>query len=760
MDALVVATRFPSFRRHLRAEVCEGRGAYLFSERGITALPGAEIASLAALLDGRQDLTSVVGARPGGMQAEQVTSLIGQLVDAGLVTLRPADEVVADERSLAYWDACGVDGDTLAADRTIRRVGITAAASVTDTAQVEQALQQASLDVVTGLDELGSTELTVVLCDDYLDPWLAEVDTAHRARGRPWLLAKPTGAQVWLGPVFQPGDSACWHCLANRLWGHRQAEASVQASLGRSGPAPRPVPSLPSLTSTGAHLIALEVTKWLAGHRHRGQRGVWTLDTLDLQGQLHELRAGPQCPECGDASLVHAAATRPVVLQPAPKALSGGGGHRTLTPSQVLERYRHLVSPITGIIKEIKPDPHAPSFVNSYRSGVNVGRGVRGMGALRANLRSENGGKGATPLDAEVGALCEAVERYSAGFHGDEHRVRGSLRSLGEQAISPNDCLLFDERQYTTRSAWNAAHSPFNHICAPVDEDVVTDWTPLWSLTEQRHRLLPTSMLYFGAPDDGWTCADSNGNAAGSSLEDAILQGILELVERDAVALWWYNRTSMPGVDLHAFADPWVDELEEHYARLGRDVWVLDVTSDLGVPVMTAISRWRGESGDDGAGERIMLGFGAHPDPRTALRRALSELNQLLPAVLASGPEPEDPDAAHWLRHASVENQRYLLPDPATPSRVSGDFPYVRRDDVRDDVETLVAALAAAGMETLVLDQTRPDVGLPVVKTVVPGMRPFWARFAPGRLFDVPVRLGRFARPTEYDELNPIPLFL
>jgi len=63
-------------------------------------------------------------------------------------------------------------------------------------------------------------------------------------------------------------------------------------------------------------------------------------------------------------------------------------------------------------------------------------------------------------------------------------------------------------------------------------------------------------------------------------------------------------------------------------------------------------------------------------------------------------------------------------------------------------------------MEVLVLDQTRPDVGLPVVKVIVPGMRHFWARLGPGRLYDVPVQLGRLCRPTPYEELNPIPMFL
>jgi ribosomal protein S12 methylthiotransferase accessory factor len=57
-----------------------------------------------------------------------------------------------------------------------------------------------------------------------------------------------------------------------------------------------------------------------------------------------------------------------------------------------------------------------------------------------------------------------------------------------------------------------------------------------------------------------------------------------------------------------------------------------------------------------------------------------------------------------------------------------------------------------------VLDQTRPDVGIPVVKVVVPGLRPFYARFGPGRLYEVPVRLGHRSRPALFEELNPVPL--
>jgi ribosomal protein S12 methylthiotransferase accessory factor len=63
------------------------------------------------------------------------------------------------------------------------------------------------------------------------------------------------------------------------------------------------------------------------------------------------------------------------------------------------------------------------------------------------------------------------------------------------------------------------------------------------------------------------------------------------------------------------------------------------------------------------------------------------------------------------------------------------------------------------GLETLVLDQTRPDTGLHVVKVIVPGLRHFWARFAPGRLYDAPVQMGWLTEPLHEDELNPQPIF-
>jgi ribosomal protein S12 methylthiotransferase accessory factor len=79
---------------------------------------------------------------------------------------------------------------------------------------------------------------------------------------------------------------------------------------------------------------------------------------------------------------------------------------------------------------------------------------------------------------------------------------------------------------------------------------------------------------------------------------------------------------------------------------------------------------------------------------------------------------------------------------------------------VTEDVRACQARVEDAGMEMLVMDQTRPEVGLPVAKVIVPGLRHFWARFAPGRLYDVPVRLGWLPRPLNEEELNPVPMIL
>ena len=76
-------------------------------------------------------------------------------------------------------------------------------------------------------------------------------------------------------------------------------------------------------------------------------------------------------------------------------------------------------------------------------------------------------------------------------------------------------------------------------------------------------------------------------------------------------------------------------------------------------------------------------------------------------------------------------------------------------DNVKEQVEACVEVARRAGYDFLVLDQTRPDVEVPVVRVIVPGLRHFYKRFGPGRLYDVPVKMGLLDQPLREDELTP-----
>ena len=135
------------------------------------------------------------------------------------------------------------------------------------------------------------------------------------------------------------------------------------------------------------------------------------------------------------------------------------------------------------------------------------------------------------------------------------------------------------------------------------------------------------AILYYfhkGTGDDRLR-ADASGCAAGNTLEEAIVQGFLELVERDACAIWWYNRLRRPAVDLGRFGDNYIDDLRTQFAAAGRQIWALDITTDLEVPVVVAVCHWQDQSK-----EHVVFAAGAHFDPRFAALRALTELNQAL----------------------------------------------------------------------------------------------------------------------------------
>ena len=136
----------------------------------------------------------------------------------------------------------------------------------------------------------------------------------------------------------------------------------------------------------------------------------------------------------------------------------------------------------------------------------------------------------------------------------------------------------------------------------------------------------------------------------------------------------------------------------------------------------------------------------------------------MLPGI-APGPDGQgyafdDPHSADWWKNATVENQPYIYPDDSLPMSKREHYSVPQTSDLLEDIAIARSLVESRGMEFLVHNQTRPDIGMPVVKVIVPGLRHFWTRYAPGRLFDVPVNLGRIQSPISEEGLNPIALFI
>jgi oxazoline/thiazoline synthase len=760
----------PRFKPHLRVEVVPGEGAFVLSGESQTLLRGRLYERVAPCLGGGRSADEVCDQLEGQVSAAEVYYVIAQLEKKGY--LCEQEQSVPDHEA-AWWWAQGVDPREAVRLLAERPVGLRAYG-------VEAGPFRALIETMgIRLEEgSGDSSLGVVLVDDYQRAELAEYNAVSLREGRAWLLARPVGRRVWIGPLFRPGFTACWECLAQRLRMNSPVATYLAGRNGRPDAVAEDIAASPATLQAALGLAANAVASWIVRGELPALEGkVQTLDLGSWKTEAHTLVRLPFCPACGGRTegVADGADVRPLVLEGRLKAVNRDNGYRVVLPEVTLQRYGHHVSPITGavsMLERVGPgvgagsgsagDPTVPMYV--YVAGHNLARRHRSLAHLRGDLRNMSSGKGASDVQARASGLCEGLERYSGVFRGDEVRRRSSARRLGGAAVPLNSCLQFSERQFRERDAWNARKSHYHFVPVPLDPGAEVDWTPVWSLTRREARYLPTAFCYFNAPQpDGepFCIGDSNGNAAGNTLEEAVLQGFLELVERDAVALWWYNRVRRPAVDLGSFADPYLDRVRDYLHDRGRALWVIDLTSDLRIPVFAALSRET-----DGPEERIVPGFGAHLDPHVALVRAVTEMNQMLSNLpeKSGGPESkepiDDPETIEWLRSATVANQPYLLPDPDAGRRDASSYPRSWSDDVAEDVRSCQALVEGQGMELLVLDQTRAEIGLPVVKVIVPGLRHFWARYAPGRLYDVPVRLGWLPAPTPEDALNPIPMFL
>jgi bacteriocin biosynthesis cyclodehydratase domain-containing protein len=741
------------------------RQVLLLSEQRSFRLTGKLYVALLPFLDGSRTGQAVVSAFEGRFDGARLRTILADMFAKGYIT--QLDGKAPRERQ-ALWVELGLV--PVEAETKLQRTSIGVMSVPDDGAAAEAAQALGAAARGTGLRVVAASDadLVVVSVEDYLHGDLAALNRQMRRDGRDWALFKAGGSMPLVGPVFHADAAPCWACLSRPMIENRPGDTVLAGGTVAARPARGGSPATRSLA---ANFAAFELARAAAG------KGLASLDrsiiAFDLKARIcreHFVRLEATCPVCGPARDAQAAlerASRPIVLASRPVLPQTDGGWRSVPTAEVMQGLERYVSPLTGIIADL--DDCSPG------DGLPVFR-ARQAKPVQADPRHNRllgqpggaAGKGMSEAQAKVSCLAEAMERYLCGHTGHEPRRRARWAELAERAPHPVTCLNFSERQYDTRTDWNARHHGFNWVAERFDDSRAIDWTPAWSLTHGESRWLPTRYCYFNYADaladkDGenvFCIADSNGCASGSTLEEAILQGLLELVERDACALWWYNRARRPAFDLRPFDSPFLRRVQALCSSQRRGLHVLDLTTDLGIPVAIALS-WQLDTG-----KSIALGLGAHLDGAIAVNRALSELNQMLALETALHAQSDDKarkatgdEAAmiDWIRNKSLETEPYCV----SSSSIGIDaYATPRVEDLKQAVELGMRAVSDRGYDMIVLDHSRLGIDFAAARVVVPGLRHFWARFREGRLYTAPVEMGWLPRPLIEEQLNPIPFFM
>ncbi|MBM3547081.1 MAG: hypothetical protein FJX54_09010 [Alphaproteobacteria bacterium] len=337
---------------------------------------------------------------------------------------------------------------------------------------------------------------------------------------------------------------------------------------------------------------------------------------------------------------------------------------------------------------------------------------------------------------AAASCLFEVAERCSQMRADDEPVASASFSQLGESAIHPERLLLE-----------GANHSG-------LDPKAAISWIAARQVCTGEKRWLPADYCFRAARREpsAWTCsANSNGCASGLSQDDVIVRGFFELVERDAVAIWWFNRLRRPSCSPEIVESDAIRTVTAWQHRRGRRCHLLDLTADLGVPVVAAVS-----CNVDGRG--IAVGFGAHLDGHAAAVRASMEMMQFQAMIelslrfrgLVQGqPSASTAAALDWFENVSINDDGYLLPDAEAQTVPT------RAHSTPATPEHCLALAADHDLDVLYLDLSRDWIGIPAGRVVVPGLRSLEPHFGEGRLFDVPVALGWARVPRSVAEMNP-----
>ncbi len=304
-------------------------------------------------------------------------------------------------------------------------------------------------------------------------------------------------------------------------------------------------------------------------------------------------------------------------------------------------------------------------------------------------------GKGGTPAQSEASAVMELAERFSFFSFMNQKSNFFSARA----ADLGGSMLSFDQ---IIRSVHDNAADAYR--VKPIFDSLSLQWTRGYNLTLGQEVLIPFNWFYM--------INEFNGPCAGNCNEEALSQGICELVERHTSSLVSQGKPDIPGIRLDSFTDPLVKELLAKYKHCGIQVHATDLSLDTGIPTI-AVLAWDPVTFPEKS--EIVWTAGTSPDPQKAMGRALTEVAQLAgdfnsgSNYVASGlPKFTDIADAAFITHPETMKDLADLPD-------------LSDSNIRVEVENLITVLAKKKYQILAIDTRHPDLDIPAFYTIMPG---------------------------------------
>lgn len=304
-------------------------------------------------------------------------------------------------------------------------------------------------------------------------------------------------------------------------------------------------------------------------------------------------------------------------------------------------------------------------------------------------------GKGGTPAQSEASAVMELAERFSffSFVKNKRHFFSARPRDLGEEALS------FDQ---IIRSVHDIDAEALR--VKPIFDDLTLQWTRGYNLTLKKEVLIPFNWFYM--------INEFNGPCAGNCNEEALSQGICELVERHTCSLVSHGNLKVPGIRTDTFTDPLVKELLAKYQACGIRVYASDFSLDTGIPTIGVLA-WDPATFPEKS--EIVWTAGTSPDPQKALSRALTEVAQL-----AGDFNTRSNYVASGLpKFTRIEDAAFIThPDTLV---TLADLPGLSDDNIRKEVENLISVLNTQAYQVLAIDTRHPELDIPAFYTIIPG---------------------------------------